>query len=321
MNNGNKGPSLTRFVYGGTFLICVMLLAAGWRTYSSAAIAGPRGQFGVNGPETLKYLGGLDFTIASTGDSNVVKQYTCAVNPSSCPAAGVRLMLIPEAAAAERDWESAMQPGRAGHVVAMVLNVDGATFSYLGLKPGERAYAWVGQIGPKTTDRGFAIYRVDASGVATNTWFVNMDRREPLRQLQCPKQAGDQDSASAGWTGLCQNQNRHSFVSCVTRYVRRNDRNHDWRYYWWFTVDQLQRRLLPGDRQLDGDGRLVFFALHHSLACASVHGLMSICASDFESSAALCGRASGFLARHERTSRSRSSGISIDPRIDGGAGS
>jgi hypothetical protein len=171
----NEAPSRSRFVYGATFLICVVLLAAGWRTYSSAAIAGPRGQFGVNGPETLQYLSGLDFTIASTGDSNVVKQYTCAVNPTSCPAAGVRLMLIPEAAAEERDWESAMQPGRSGHVVAIVMNVDGATFSDLNLKPGERAYAWVGQIGPKAIDRGFAIYKIDASGVATHTWFKTTD--------------------------------------------------------------------------------------------------------------------------------------------------
>jgi hypothetical protein len=138
-------------------------------------MAGPRGQFGVNGAETLKYLRGLDFTITSSGDSNIVKQYACAVTPSQCPAAGVRLMLVPEAAAQERDWESAMQPGRSGHVVAIVMNVDVVTFADLNLKPGERAYAWVGQIGPNATDRGFAIYKLDANGLATNTWFKTTD--------------------------------------------------------------------------------------------------------------------------------------------------
>ncbi len=84
-------------------------------------------------------------------------------------------MLIPEGAAEQRDWESAMQANRSGHVVAMVVNVDGVTFPDLGLKSGERAYAWVGQIGPNATDRGFAIYRIDASGLVTNTWFRTTD--------------------------------------------------------------------------------------------------------------------------------------------------
>jgi len=175
VRSANDMTRLRRFMQGTILLAVVSLLAIGWKSYSIAAIAGPRGQFGVNGPETLKYLRGLDFSIASTGDSNVVKQYACGVNPSSCPAAGVRLMLIPEAAAEERDWESAMQPGRSGHVVAIVMNVDGATFPDLNLKPGERAYAWVGQIGPNAADRGFAIYKLDANGVATNTWFRTTD--------------------------------------------------------------------------------------------------------------------------------------------------
>jgi hypothetical protein len=84
-------------------------------------------------------------------------------------------MLVPEANAEDRDWESAMQPGRSGHVVAIVMNVDGVTFPDLNLKPGERAYAWVGQIGTSAADRGFAIYKLDANGVATNTWFKTTD--------------------------------------------------------------------------------------------------------------------------------------------------
>lgn len=164
-----------RLAQGGLLLVVVSLLATGWKSYSNAAVAGPKGRFGADGAETLKYLGGLDFSIASTGDSIVVKQYPCAVNPTQCPAAGVRLMIIPESSAEQRDWESAMQSNRSGHVVAMVVNVDGMTFPDLGLKSGERAYGWVGQIGPNATDRGFAIYRLDAYGVATNTWFLTKD--------------------------------------------------------------------------------------------------------------------------------------------------
>jgi hypothetical protein len=163
------------FLRASVLLFSVSIVATGWKSYSNTAIAGPRGQFGVNGAETLKYLRELDFTIASTGDSNVVKQYACGVSPATCPAAGVRLMLVPEANAEERDWESAMQPGRSGHVVAIVMNVDGVTFPDLNLRPGERAYAWVGQIGPNAADRGFAIYKLDANGVATNTWFKTTD--------------------------------------------------------------------------------------------------------------------------------------------------
>jgi hypothetical protein len=175
VHKGNEAPSRTRFVYGVSVLICAVVLAGGWKNFSNAATAGPKGQFGVDGAETLKYLRGLDFTIASTGDSNVVKQYQCGVNPNSCPSEGIRLMLVPEAAAEQRDWESAMQPGRAGHVVAIVVNVDGKPFPDLNLKPGERAYAWVGQIGQNATERGFAIYKLDANGLATNTWFKTTD--------------------------------------------------------------------------------------------------------------------------------------------------
>lgn len=175
MAKANNRRRLTRFMQATVFLVVVGFLAVGWKGSSNAASAGPKGQFGVDGAETLKYLRGLDFTIASTGDSIVVKQYPCAVTPTLCPAAGVRLMIIPEASAEQRDWESAMEANRAGHVVAMVVNVDGMTFPDLGLKSGERAYAWVGQIGANATDRGFAIYRLDANGVATNNWFLTKD--------------------------------------------------------------------------------------------------------------------------------------------------
>jgi hypothetical protein len=175
VSSTNDRRRLRRLAQGGILLVVVSFLAIGWKSYSTATSAGPRGQFGVDGPKTLKYLRGLDFTIASTGDSIVVQQYPCSVTPNPCPAAGVRLMIIPESSAEQRDWESAMEPNRSGHVVAMVVNVDGMTFPDLGLKSGERAYAWVGQIGPNATDRGFAIYRLDANGVTTNTWYLTRD--------------------------------------------------------------------------------------------------------------------------------------------------
>ena len=165
----------TRVIASTMLLGVVAISAIGWKGFSSSMTAGPKGQFGVDSADTQKYLSGLDFEIASTGDSIVVKQYTCAVNPSQCPVAGVRLMIIPEASAEQRDWESAMQPNRAGHVVAMVINVDGMTFQDLGLKSGERAYAWVGQIGPLPTDRGFAIYKLGPKGLTTNSWFMTKD--------------------------------------------------------------------------------------------------------------------------------------------------
>lgn len=175
MSSTDGRKMVSGFLRASVLLFCVSIVAIGWKSYSTATMAGPKGQLGVDGTETLRYLRSLDFTISSTGDSNVVKQFACGVSQSTCPAAGVRLMLIPEAAAEERDWESAMQPGRSGHVVAMVMNVDGVTFPDLNLKPGERAYAWVGQIGANASDRGFAIYKLDVNGMATNTWFKTTD--------------------------------------------------------------------------------------------------------------------------------------------------
>jgi len=168
----NDAKRRTRLVASFMFLGLAGIAAIGWKGYSSSMTAGPKGQFGIDSTETAKYLSGLDFSIASTGDSIVVKQYTCVVTPTQCPAAGVRLMIIPEASAEQRDWESAMQANRSGHVVAMVINVDGMTFPDLNLKSGERAYAWVGQIGSTSTDRGFAIYKLGPKGVTTNSWFV-----------------------------------------------------------------------------------------------------------------------------------------------------
>lgn len=137
----------------------------------TAAVAGQRGAFGVDGPATLRYLNTLDFTIASLGDSVLVKNYQCTTPGNTCPPAGVRLMFIPEGGAYKRDWQKAMTRDNEGYVVATILNVDNVTFTDLGLEPGKLAYAWIGQIGATTADRGFAVYRIDpATGLKQATW-------------------------------------------------------------------------------------------------------------------------------------------------------
>ena len=132
---------------------------------------GQKGGFGMDGPATLKYLNTLDFTIASVGDSVLVKKYRCTTPGNTCPPDGVRLMFIPEGGAYKRDWQKAMQKDNEGYVVATVLNVDNVTFTDLGLEPGKLAYAWIGQIGATTAERGFAVYRIDVStGLKQATW-------------------------------------------------------------------------------------------------------------------------------------------------------
>ncbi len=146
------------------------------KTAGGTQVTGQKGGFGIDGPETLKYLNSLDFTIASVGDSLLVKKYLCTAPGNTCPADGVRLMFIPEAGAYKRDWESAMKKNNEGYVVATVLNVDDVTFPDLGLEPGKLAYAFVGQVGTTADERGFAIYRIDPlTGLKQATWSLTTD--------------------------------------------------------------------------------------------------------------------------------------------------
>jgi hypothetical protein len=139
---------------------------------------GQKGGFGVDGAATLKYLRGLDFSIASVGDSVLVAKYPCTTPGNTCPPDGVRLMFIPENGAYKRDWQKAMTKDNEGYVVATVLNVDNMTFTDLGLDPGKLAYAWVGQIGATSAERGFAVYRIDTStGLRQATWSETPDVR------------------------------------------------------------------------------------------------------------------------------------------------
>jgi len=59
----NDAKRRSRLIASFTFLAIVGICASGWKSYSNAAMAGPKGQFGVNGEETLRYLRSLDFTI------------------------------------------------------------------------------------------------------------------------------------------------------------------------------------------------------------------------------------------------------------------
>jgi hypothetical protein len=148
--------------------IAVGLLAAGCNNALKSTLANaPKGQFG-NGQETGDYVDGLNFT----ADSGLVAQYPCKV-ASDCPPGGIRLMLIPEKHADQRNWQADLGDGAAGDVVAQVVNVDNVVFPDLGLPPGGVAYAWVGQIGSNSkTDRGFGIYRLDNSGKTAGTWSL-----------------------------------------------------------------------------------------------------------------------------------------------------
>jgi hypothetical protein len=136
-------------------------LAAAACTAPSKATLGhaPKGQFG-NGKETLDYVNGLNFS----ADSGLVVQYTC----EGCPA-GISLLIIPEKHAEQQNWQADLGDGHAGDVVAQVINVGSVEVPGLGLGPTDVAYAWVGQIGPNSTDRGFGIYRLDSTGTTAGT--------------------------------------------------------------------------------------------------------------------------------------------------------
>ena len=179
MHSSHHKRLLSRF-QGVAFIGIAMLPAAGCYNQNKPAganqVTGQKGGFGINGAETLKYLGGLDFTIASLGDSVLVKKYPCTIAGNTCPADGVRLMFIPEQGAYKRDWQKAMQKDYEGYVVAAVLNVDNVAFPDLGLEPGKLAYAWVGQVGTRGDDRGFAVYRIDPqTGLKQATWYLTHD--------------------------------------------------------------------------------------------------------------------------------------------------
>jgi hypothetical protein len=162
---------MTRLAIVGAVLLVGCKRGAG----KEPLVTNPKGQFGADSAETQNYLNGLDFTIASTGDSILVAQYPCA-NPASCPAGGVWLMFVPEQHAEQRDWKNDMKKNAAGDVVAMVINIDSIAFPDLGLAPKKIAYAWVGQNGPDPiNDRGFGVYRLGPNGLTAGSWFVSKD--------------------------------------------------------------------------------------------------------------------------------------------------
>jgi hypothetical protein len=172
VHSANKKNSLRRQLTVAS-LFCAAFLITGCSKGGNTGATGngQKGGFGVDGPATLKYLNTLDFTIASVGDSLLVQKFQCTTPGNKCPPAGVRLMFIPEAGAYKRDWQKAMTKDNEGYVVATILNVDDTTFTDLGLEPGKLAYAWIGQTGGTSAERGFAVYRIDTStGLKQATW-------------------------------------------------------------------------------------------------------------------------------------------------------
>ena len=153
-------------------LLCVVSVIAGCSRPSgtgggAVAFGGQNGAFGVDSAATIGYLNGLEFTIASLGDSVLVQKFKC----TGCLVDSVRLMFIPEVGAYKADWKKAMTKDKEGYVVAAVLNVDNVTFADLGLEPGKLAYAWIGQTGATPEVRGFAVYRIDPlTGKKAATW-------------------------------------------------------------------------------------------------------------------------------------------------------
>jgi hypothetical protein len=167
-----------RIVGRGTLMLGIAgLLAWGCARPANQATraGGSKGQFGA-GQATLDYLDKLDFVISGRGDSLLVADYPCKVASACLPNGSVRLMFIPEATAYKVDWGKAMKKDAEGDVVAAVVNVDGIDFPDLNLAPGERAYAWVGQVGPDPDkDRGFAVYKLDQYGkVEGNPWWLTL---------------------------------------------------------------------------------------------------------------------------------------------------
>lgn len=157
------GERQSRSMRRATVVVLVCVFTFGCDGGESLVNA-PKGEFG-NGQETRDYVNSLNFT----ADSGLVGQYSCA-DPAQCPAGGVRLMFIPEKHAEQRNWKVDLKDGAAGDVVAQVVNVDTVPFPNLGLAPGAVAYAWVGQIGAGSTNRGFGVYRLDSAGFRAGTW-------------------------------------------------------------------------------------------------------------------------------------------------------
>lgn len=179
VDSSNEKWQSTRFRWIAASIVVVSLLNGACSRQSTSGGApttgGPKGQFGT-GTESLDYLKKLDFTLASLGENVLVGKYLCTTAGNTCPADGVRLMFIPEQDAEHRDWKKAMTDNGEGYVVAAIVNVDGMEFTDLALQPGDIAYAWVGQIGPAASDRGFGVYKINSqTGIADATWSLTTD--------------------------------------------------------------------------------------------------------------------------------------------------
>lgn len=176
MSRVNDENGQARFTRGVMFVMLAGLLAGSFTYCTTASLTRPpQGQFG-NGQETLDYVDGLGFT----ADTGYIASYAC----TGC-SKDVNLMFLPRDHAQNIRWQSKLQQGAPGEVVAQVVNVDNVPFTdgNFTLAPHEVAYVWVGEVtyGGAST-RGFGIYRLNDAGYLAGEWSV-----APISKIKyCP---------------------------------------------------------------------------------------------------------------------------------------
>lgn len=107
------------------------------------------------------YLSSLDF---SKQDGSLEDFFNCK-DAGACPPLGkVKLRIVPESKAGEKDWLKALTgKNEKGFVVARITNLETTlTFDALGLAPGESAIQSVGPLTAGEPERGVAFFKLDA---------------------------------------------------------------------------------------------------------------------------------------------------------------
>jgi len=116
------------------------------------------------GPTQGYIASNLDFTYTS---GKLEDDFACA-DPAKCPPNGtVKLRIIPDRHAENRDWLKVVTGKKIeGYIVARLENIDprNNTLDVLNLAPGQFAYQWVGQLKSNDPERGVGFYNIDANG-------------------------------------------------------------------------------------------------------------------------------------------------------------